>query len=91
MIQAQPAVRFELTTGGLRNRCSTPELRWLTETGDIIPENHTNEQRSKPSYQSYVDWREQRSGIQLGGGTSAITSDKQLELSNTIDKLSNLL
>ena len=26
--QIQPAVRFELTTGGLRNRCSTPELRW---------------------------------------------------------------
>ena len=28
--QVEPAVRFELTAGGLRNRCSTPELRWLT-------------------------------------------------------------
>ena len=26
--QVEPTVRFELTTGGLRNRCSTPELRW---------------------------------------------------------------
>jgi hypothetical protein len=24
----EPAVRVELTTGGLRNRCSTTELRW---------------------------------------------------------------
>jgi hypothetical protein len=24
----EPAVRVELTAGGLRNRCSTTELRW---------------------------------------------------------------
>ena len=28
LAQMEPAVRFELTTGGLRNRCSTPELHW---------------------------------------------------------------
>jgi hypothetical protein len=26
--KVEPAVRVELTTGGLRNRCSTTELRW---------------------------------------------------------------
>jgi hypothetical protein len=32
----EPAVRVELTTGGLRNRCSTTELRWHAD--DIILE-----------------------------------------------------
>jgi hypothetical protein len=27
-LKMEPAVRVELTTGGLRNRCSTTELRW---------------------------------------------------------------
>ena len=29
LTQIQPANGFEPSTGGLRNRCSTPELRWL--------------------------------------------------------------
>jgi hypothetical protein len=30
-IKLEPAIGFEPTTRGLRNRCSTPELRWLLE------------------------------------------------------------
>ena len=47
-LKMEPAVRFELTTGGLRNRCSTPELRWQTESPEIIPLNRVNQQRFPP-------------------------------------------
>jgi hypothetical protein len=39
----EPAVRVELTTGGLRNRCSTTELRWHVP---IIYDGLDSEQRS---------------------------------------------
>ena len=38
----EPAVRVELTTGGLRNRCSTTELRW--QLANIILKSGNNEQ-----------------------------------------------
>ena len=44
----EPAVRVELTTGGLRNRCSTTELRWRAE--DIILESDETEQCLAASY-----------------------------------------
>ena len=41
----EPAVGIEPTTGGLRNRCSTSELRWHSESDRIIPENQPDGQR----------------------------------------------
>ena len=48
----EPAVGIEPTTGGLRNRCSTSELRWHSESDRIIPESQPDEQRFTPRPQS---------------------------------------
>ena len=38
MKELEPAKRVELLTDGLRNRCSTTELRWQVESPQIIPD-----------------------------------------------------
>ena len=42
----EPVVRIELTTYGLRNRCSTTELHWPTRWREIIPSNDNRQEKT---------------------------------------------
>jgi hypothetical protein len=48
----EPAKGIEPPTSGLRNRCSTPELRWHTS---IIYKTQSNEQRFSQNHQIHLN------------------------------------